>query len=283
MSFSDKEISNNEGDLIVLYEFRLGETYWRYCTGDQELPNIGLDEDGYPATWEPMAILDEGISQGGNDNSDLNVSLQSDAEVAQLLRGGRAPSGKIWLTIYQYHVGDPDDETPVQWVGSVLNAVLADRATVTLSCRSIAGTYDRNGLRLFWGRMCPHMLYGVGCNNQGSNDKEDHAYAKVVATVAADRFTVTSYADPAEGSFSGGFMEWDRGDGSFERLGLESVDGNDFRVLGNTSGLEVGQAITVYPGCDRTTTVCKLFDNLPNYGGFPHMPGKTPFDGTPVF
>ena len=47
--------------------------------------------------------------------------------------------------------------------------------------------------------------------------------------------------------------------------------------------LEIGSEITLYPSCDRTTTGCNLFDNLPNYGGFPHLPGKSPFDGSQVF
>ena len=67
------------------------------------------------------------------------------------------------------------------------------------------------------------------------------------------------------------------------RRGIESQNGNNFQVLGSTDGLEVGTAVTLYPGCPRNTTACKLFNNLPNYGGFPHLPGKSPFDGSPVF
>jgi len=231
------------------------------------------------ATWSPTAVMDEGITQGGNDRNDLVVQIQSDAEVAQLFRGGNRPSGKLWLKLRRWHLGDPPDQAAIQWVGSVTNAILVDRASSSLSCRSIAGSYDRNGLRLFWSRMCPHVLYGIGCNL----DKSAHAYAHTVATVTSTGFTVAAYADPAEGTFNGGFLEYTRPDGSFERLGIKRHTGNDFLTLGAPAGLTVGLALTLYPGCARTTTVCKLFGNLANYGGFPHMPGKSPFDGTPVF
>ncbi len=277
MTYESREISNADGQPVVLYEFRLGATYWRYCTADREI-EAGLDENNVVAVWEPKAILDEGISQGGNDQNDLQVNVQSDAEVAHLFRNGR-PSGKLWLTVFRYHYGDPTDQVAVQWVGSVTNAILGDLATSLLNCRSIAGSYDRNGLRLFWGRMCPHVLYGIGCYL----DKADFAYPHVIATKTGNGFTLTAYAAPAEGTFAGGFLEYARPDGSIERLAISSHDGNDFLTLGAAAGLEVGLAVTLYPGCDRTTATCKLFANLPNYGGFPHLPGQSPFGGAAVF
>ena len=274
MTFQNYETSNANGQPVDLYEFRLGNTSYRYCTADVDLPVAGEPDE----VWKALAILDDGVSQGGSDQNDLLIRIQSDAEAAQIFRNGR-PSGKLWLTVRRMHLGDPDEEIAVRWIGSVTNAIQEDDATTAMNCRSIAGSYDRNGLRLFWSRMCPHVLYGVGCNI----DKDDHAYQHVLATVSGVGFTVTNYAAPAEGSFAGGFLEYTRGDGSFERLGIESHNGNDFRTLGAASGLAVGMAVTLFPGCKRNTTNCKLFGNLANYGGFPHMPGKSPFDGSPVF
>jgi uncharacterized phage protein (TIGR02218 family) len=233
MGFNTPEISNDDGQPILLYEVQLGETYYRYCTADEDLTLDGK-------TWE----------------------------------------AKIWVTVYAYHLGDPDEETPVQWVGTLVNSKPEGYATVRLTCRSLAGSYDRDGLRLAWERTCPHPLYGPGC----WLDKDDFAYPHEVATMdTATRFSVVTYADPAEGTFAGGFMEWTRDDGTLERRAISAQNGNDFEVLGTLYGLEVGDSITLYPGCDRTTTTCILFGNLANNGGFPHLPGKSPFDGTPVF
>lgn len=275
MTYSSIEISNQAGRPIALYTFQYGNSYWYYCTADQDKTIGGI-------TYLAKAISDEGVTQGGSDQNDLQVTIQSGSPVAGLFLNSK-PSGKVWLTVRRWHIGDPDNETPIQWTGTITNAQPQDKATDQLIGRSLGGTYDRQGLRLTWGRMCPHVLYGYGCNRGGSNDKEDHAYPRTIATVDGMNFTCTAHSEPDEGTFTGGFFEWTRSDGSVEARGIEAQDGNNFLVLGSTAGLSVGMEITIYPGCARNTTICKLFDNLPNYGGFPHLPGKSPFDGSPVF
>lgn len=272
MSYSDLEISNQDGKPVALYEFNLGNSYWRYCTADEDLIGVGGED------WIAKAITDEGVTQGGSDQNDLQIVMAANLPVPQLLRFGQ-PSGKLWLTVRRYHLGDPDDETPIQWMGTVVNSKLEDFATARLFCRNLGGTFEKNGLRLQWDRTCPHALYGTGCFvNMAAHD-----YPRTIATLTATGFTCTTHTDPVEGTFAGGLVEWDRGDGSKERRAIEWQEGNDFRILGLTTGLEVGSSITLYPGCDRSTAACTAFGNLPNYGGFPHIPGKSPFDGTPVF
>lgn len=271
MAYNTIEISNEGGKPVALYRFQYGASEWLYTTNDEDLI---LGDDVYTAT----VIADEGVTQGGSDQNDLQITIAANTPVPALFRAGQ-PTGKIWLTVRRYHLGDAITETPLLWIGTIVNCVQIDDATEQLSGRSIAGTYDRNGLRLAWGRQCPHPLYGIGCNL----DKAEFAYPYVIATLTNSGFTVVDYLDPVEGSFSGGFLEWNRLDGSVDRRAIESQVGNDFRIMGSTYGLEVGSEVTIYPGCARDTATCKLFGNLKNYGGFPHMPGKSPFDGSPVF
>lgn len=281
MAFNDYEISNQDGKPIALYLFNYGNSYWRYCTSDKD-ETVGLDEKGNPAVWKAQAITDEGVVQGGSDQNDLQIIVQSDLPIPKLFRNAQ-PSGKVWLTVRRWHRGDPDSETPIQWVGTVVNATLIDEASVQMACRSLGGTYDRQGLRLAWGRMCPHVLYGIGCNNNGSNPKEAHAYPRIIGILDGNSFVCTEHEEPVEGTFTGGFVEWSRRDGSVDRRAIENQNGNHFLLMGSTDGLVAGSEITLYPGCPRNTAACKRFNNLPNYGGFPHLPGKSPFDGSPVF
>jgi len=49
-------------------------------------------------------------------------------------------------------------------------------------------------------------------------------------------------------------------------------------------GLAVGNAITLYSGCDRTLATChSKFGNSENFGGFPLIPTKNPFGGSPIY
>lgn len=63
----------------------------------------------------------------------------------------------------------------------------------------------------------------------------------------------------------------------------DALNVGTINAFGDTSEIHPGMLITVYPGCQRTTTACETFNNRDNYGGFEWMPGKSPFDGTPFF
>lgn len=63
----------------------------------------------------------------------------------------------------------------------------------------------------------------------------------------------------------------------------DAINVGTIQAFGDTSEIHPGMIIAVYPGCQRTMVACETFSNLDNYGGFPSMPGKSPFDGTPFF
>ncbi len=269
MSFDDTEISTQDGQPVGLFEFTLGGLSWRYTSADDDQYFMGFD-------WIAGAITRTGITQGAGAENDLTITLPADLEIVSMFDGS-PPSEIMYLTLREYHEGEI--EGAIQWIGTVGNIIKVNPAEASAVCRNLVASFERGGLRLTWGRQCPHALYDVNCRV----NKEDHAYPYTVATVAGDSFTVTGYAAPAEGSFAGGFVEWSIGSGTFERRGIESADGGVFKILGLNTGLEVGLGVVLYPGCPRTTAGCIAFDNLPNYGGFPHLPGKSPFDGTPIF
>ncbi|MEW6169845.1 MAG: phage BR0599 family protein [Pseudomonadota bacterium] len=49
-------------------------------------------------------------------------------------------------------------------------------------------------------------------------------------------------------------------------------------------GLSVGATVVLYPGCDHTLSTCESkFGNSANFGGFPFIPTKNPFGGSPIY
>jgi hypothetical protein len=82
-----------------------------------------------------------------------------------------------------------------------------------------------------------------------------------------------------DGYYVGGSILLVMADGMTEQRAIESRAGNTLTLLSGTSGLTVGQAVKVYPGCNQTSEMCDaVYNNILNYGGFRHMPGKSPFD-----
>jgi uncharacterized phage protein (TIGR02218 family) len=279
MAFSLFEISTQGGRPIGLYEFRWGTTVWRYTSADRQI-TFGLDDQGQPAKWLPVAISDDGVSQGASV-TEFEVKLPANLPLVGLFRS-TPPAESIWLKVRRFHFGDND--ATVIWVGTVGNIKRKGRAEAIAFGLPISGTMRRTGLRLCWELDCPHMLYDSECKVNPA----DFDHTTTITALTATRMTVAALGPWPAARYAGGFFEWAPAGttaGTKDRRGIEShMGGLQFAIFGSTDRLVVGQNITMYLGCDLTAATCKaVFNNLPNHGGFGFMPKKSPFDGTPVF
>lgn len=271
MTFTEKERSNFEGNTVALYEFTVGAKAW-YYTSDVE------DQVVRGKTYLAVGASDGGTTQSGEaENDDVTITLPRNVDFARMFTG-TPPSEEIWATIRRRQ--RDDDDAPIHWIGTVSSAKEVGFTKVEIVCQMLTATFNRNGLRLAWGRQCPHALYDRNCRVNKA------AFAIAIQVTGLTGNTVRS---PALGTLPGGwlsngFFEWEIEPGLMDRRPIENHTGSVFAVLGTTDGLNVGDWITVYPGCARTTSHClDKFNNLSNYGGVPYLPGKSPFDGDPVF
>jgi len=278
MSFKLFEIGSQSGRPVSLYEFRWGNTRWRYTSSDREM-TFGVDEDGItPKVWTPVAIKDDGVTQGSSP-SEFTVSLPANLPIVGLYRS-TPPAESIWLTVYRYHFGDAEAQT--FWVGTVGNVKRLSIAKAQVFGLPISGTLRRTGLRLCWEKQCPYMLYDQDCKVS----KAAFAYDTTITALVGGKMSVAALGTWPGELYLGGFFEWEvNEDGTMDRRGIEGYDGAlGFTIFGSVDRLEVGSAVTMYIGCDLSPERCQnVFANLPNHGGFRFMPGKSPFDGTPVF
>jgi uncharacterized phage protein (TIGR02218 family) len=135
-------------------------------------------------------------------------------------------------------------------------------------------------------RTCSAILGDVKCRF----DLTTPGYAsEVVLTAAADR----SFVLGGQGGFVGRWFERGRlivldgpAAGLFGVIKVDRIDGAE-RVIELWQALPVpvraGDRIRIEAGCDRTLATCKAkFDNLPNFRGFPHIPGEDWVTSYPV-
>lgn len=272
MAFNIFQISGFLGRPVCLYEFVWGNDVYRYTSADRVIPFEGND-------WEPIAIKDNGFTQGVT-TQEFVVELPRVHPIVELFRS-TPPSLPIALTCRRFHKDDPAQEAAVYWVGTVGNVKIRDAIKAEILGIPISSTMRRTGLRLCWERGCPHALYGPGCEV----NKEAFKAATTVIALTATTVTVASLGAWPPERFAGGFIEWEAtANGTVDRRAVERADNTVLHLLGSSDRIEVGQAVSVYLGCDLTPQTCQgVFNNLPNHGGFEMLAGKSPFDGNPVF
>lgn len=272
MSYDSIERSNEDGRPIYLYSFTLGSATWRYTSSDQQVV-----QGGYK--WSPVAISDDGVKQTGEATTDgLNITAPSSIAPAQMFLG-TPPSQAIMCRIFHMHEGDA--ESALCYIGEVTQVNLPQPGTAIITCDTIGASMQRDGLRLGWQRSCPYALYDeITCKA----DKALHALDLTIIEVVGNAVKFDGIGGAADGAFNGGYIEWEHPVQGIEFRGIEAQVGTTVTMFGLADGLYYGLKVKAYPGCARTVSDCEgKFNNLDNYGGVPDMPGKSPFDGDPVF
>lgn len=271
MSYNIQETSNDNGQPIYLYEFRLLDKYWRYTSADAKVSLLG-------SVWEPIGMSDDGIKQTGEAKTDaLNLTMPTSTALVGLFIG-TPPGAPVFLTCRRYH--EVDNDPIVCYVGQVTTINLSTPMTAVVTCATLSATLERNGLRLAWSRGCPHALYDGQCRV----DKARFLVNATVKTVGAGTVKSDAYKAFPDAYFAGGYIEWIDPMYGTERRGIESHTGDTIEIFGTVDGLAGGYILKTYPGCARTTAACDTkFNNLDNYGGVPSLPDRSPFDGNPLF
>lgn len=273
MSYELIETSIDLGRPIRLYKFMRGIVTWAYCTADRDVTYQSVMYKSIPG-----GLRDSGIRQSGEATADaFEITAPSNIDVAQLYRGV-GPSDKIELTVYDMHFGET--QAIIAYIGSIYTVKFPAQDRCTIVCNTDSVGLNAMGLTLTWARGCPYTLYERGCEvNRDLYKIDATVQSKTGLTISSGTFE--SYDDAW---FAGGYVEWPVGTGLFDRRGIVSHVGSVLELLGGTQGIGLGLTITAYPGCNKTIQQCHdKFENDPNYGGAPHQPGKSPFDGTPVF
>lgn len=292
MPVNTYEESAFSGRPILLYEFIrfLGtaeQTRWTYNNSDRDLSYNGH-------TFAAIAISDSGIrlsSEAASTDFTVTMPILSDF-CAKFRLQGSVPSDTIWLRVRRVHAGDitglDTDDLPainfdalLVWIGTVSGITQINDIEARVTCSMISASLRRGGLRYGYQHNCPHVLYAPNsCRVIRESFQTD-------ATVTAiDGFAVEAdeFALQPDGWFNGGFIEYALPDGTLERKFITEHTTNSILLMSFPAGLAVDAVIKAFPGCDRTVDTCVAkFNNLVNFGGFPHSPGRNPFDGMPLF
>lgn len=262
-----------------LYRLTEGDQVWTLTSADAPIQHVG-------EWYEPATIgRNEAESKNEMSRSNLEVTLNIEHFLARRFLAS-AGEQAVGLTVFS----KDDLVTNVVWKGR-LSSVKPDKGRVKLVFESVFTSLRRPGLRARYQRACRHNLYGPGC---GLN-KENFATTGMVTQLTTTGVVMPAAALKPNGYYTGGMIEGPDGAARFilEHNGssltlsrsMDSlIDGFNKSGYGRGYGMGYGGLVaTIYPGCPRTREVCdERFSNLPNFGGFPAIPLRNPFDGSSI-
>lgn len=266
-TYSELEFSVHGGRPVELYRFVHGAQVWTYSSG----PEIDHGNETYVA----FPVGRDDLQQTRElHKSGLEIMLPRSSELSMLYLVG-VPQSVVTVTIFRAHVGASDGPV-VYWKGRIVAVGWPDPATAKLTCESVFTSLKRPGLRARYQRMCRHALYSEQCGV----DKGAYAVAGTVSAVDETGMvlTISEAGALADGWFTGGMLETSAGVFQF----VLGHSGSDISIS-SPGGLAADDAVTLYPGCARSRESCKnKYDNILNFGGFPWIPRRNPFDGRSI-
>ena len=262
--------SGNYGYTDTIYMYTHVESYLRVYARDFD----GSEEADAPAPnhYTPEAIFRGEVEQNQEDQTgSITITLPADNAVALLFRDFLPPA-PVQAVVFRNHAGDLGAGI-VHFNGTV-SSVEFKGSEAVLTCLPLSEAFRRPIPWQMFQSQCGHPLYSAACGV----DKSTYALAATVTALNAtgSEVTATEFATKADRWFCSGWME-----AGGEVRWIVGHTGETVTLSAPFSALTVGASVTVYPGCDRTETVCEnKFSNLANFSGWSHIPTKNPFNSS---
>jgi uncharacterized phage protein (TIGR02218 family) len=268
MTFAAYETSAESGQPIELYEFLFGSTYYRYTSN-----SIDVVIAGATFTATPISRNNLMASKDDKQGDRLQVTVPGNNLLIQNYTN-IVPGKRTTLTLYQMHRNDPALETIIAFKGQVQSVKFNDNySSAQMEILPITAAQVRLIPRETYQNLCNHMLYDGRC--QVPELSATWRKTLTVLTVVNTVLTVPGAGACGSDFFVGGYVLFQ---GDYRLVAAQDTD--DLTLLVPFSVSPVGQIVIVQAGCKhRLIADCQTkFSNVANFGGFPFVPLKNPFN-----
>jgi uncharacterized phage protein (TIGR02218 family) len=267
MTYSSVETSEADGNPVELYCFARGTSIWRYTSASHDFDTSGMIDEPFDGVYSARYIRRGAVAQSSEPSrNSLSLEVARDLELLAVFRDLSIP-GVMAVTVFRLQRLDDEAQITTLWSGRVLGvAWTADGAR--LECEPSSASLARNALRQLYARRCTHVLYDNLCRALPV------PIVTALTAVSGRQIAVTPGTLPA-GELAGGWVESLSGD----KMAMIVANDAEMATLMMPESFAPGDAVRFYRGCDKTMETCQSrFNNLDNYGGFPFIPQKNPFN-----
>lgn len=274
MTFAPIETSREGGNLLELYTFTFGTVISRFTSYNRDIVFAGI-------TWTATQISHTPLQASVEDAiNDIKIIVPIDNEIAvQYIPNVPGRVGSI--TIDRAHADDPAEERVRVFDGFIAQAGNDGDLEATLTCKPATSIFKRTGPRITYQALCNHVLYDARCKILRTGDPAgEFTLTGNVISASGNDIDVVGVTAAGAGFFNGGFVKTPSGGDDDARLILAS-SGDTLTLLLPFSVDVLGTDVDVFAGCTHDLAIClSKFDNVINYGGFPYVPRKNPFNST---
>ena len=230
----------------------------------------------------------------------MQITTCKDHPIALLFTIG-SPYLSVWVTIHRMHLGD--GQKVLLWQGKVRSVSWkASKGEVTISADPVEKVISKSGLRQTFSPLCYKNLYSTRCGVR----EADHTLKFTLTAASADGFRITSpeFATKPSQYFQLGAVYFQS---SGENVMVLDHTGDTLTLKSPIKGLMAGVQGRAVAGCNHlwrsrasadvvlgaVATGTSLhdanlanlpdgdcqakFNNLVNFGGFPYVPTKNPY------
>ena len=270
MSFSPIENSREDGNILELYEFRFGVETTRLTSYNSDIVFGGV-------TWTAIQISRSEVQNSTEQAiNEIKIELPLSHPIpAQYIRNVPGKVGSI--QIFRAHRDDPIEETILLFDGFISQASFDGALVAELSCSPSTSVFKRSGPRFNYQSLCNHILYDSRCKIlEAAFQFTGTVISESGRTIEVDGLFAAEGADWA----ISGFVRSPAGTTDDARLVL-AQSGDTLTLLNNFAIPAIGESVDVFAGCDHSLAICESkFANVINYGGFPFVPIKNPFNSS---
>jgi uncharacterized phage protein (TIGR02218 family) len=263
VTYEDSELSVESGQPVELYEFVLGTTVWRYTSAED---TIEFSSNSYLSRQIDRTSPPWKVEEGAR--AELTITLPSSDPLAQRYISLHSTE-KMTVKITRIHRDQPSSW--VVWFGRVLSAKYEQAGAVcVLSTAPLESMFSQTISRYRYHSLCNHVLYDNFCGvTRSLFSVSDEVTVQDGTSITVPNVVLVGIAD----YYVGGIITIGE-----EKRTILSQSGDVLEIAQPFAANVVGQTAQVSAGCDHTPDHCKTkFNNMVNYGGFPFVPTKNPF------
>jgi len=250
---------------IELYRF-VGTDNSYFLTSYGRDITIGSD------TYVSTTISRDAVKVGTEQSSEIQMTVTLPVNhpmINEYIFGIGPPN--LTLTLLRAHNGDLASRI-TYWIGEVVSFSVEGRQAKVLIPSML--TYFLNGLLPAprYQGPCNHVLFDQFCKLPRTGGNQH-----VTTITSISGLSIVLDDSPySNGECVSGEMILN---GRTQRRMIMSNSGTNFTISYPFMSAEVGDEVTITIGCDHSFTRCKELSNAVNYGGFPFVPNRNPFNG----